>query len=106
MIRAAVIGLGGMGRGHFNVYKRLMAEGYPVELVALCDINEKVFGEKTTTTNLDEFKKNNDFNFHDFHLYTSVDEMLEKENLDFVSVVTPMSVLMTFSVRYRRTSPT
>ena len=89
MIRAAVIGLGGMGRGHFNVYKRLMAEGYPVELVALCDINEKVFGEKTTTTNLDEFKKNNDFNFHDFHLYTSVDEMLEKENLDFVSVVTP-----------------
>lgn len=89
MIRAGLIGLGAMGRGHFSVFKKLMAEGYPVELVALCDIDEKRFGEKTTETNLDEFKKNNQFNFHDFHLYTSVDEMLEKENLDFVSIVAP-----------------
>lgn len=89
MIRAAVIGLGGMGKGHFSIYKQLMAEGYPVELVAVCDIDETRFGEKTTDTNLDEFKKNNEFNFYDFHLYTSVDEMLEKENLDVVSVVAP-----------------
>lgn len=89
MIRAAVIGLGSMGRGHFMVYKRLMKEGYPVELVALCDIDKTRFEQTTTETNLDEFKKNNDFNFSDFHLYTDVDEMIAKENLDFVSIAAP-----------------
>ncbi len=89
MIKVGLIGLGGMGRGHFNIYKQLMQEGYPIELTALCDINEAVFGEAKTDTNLEEFKSDNKFNFHDFHLYTSVDEMLENEELDMVSVVTP-----------------
>ena len=43
MLKAAVIGAGRMGRGHISVYQQLEREGYPVKLVALCDVDEEKF---------------------------------------------------------------
>lgn len=90
MIKAALIGLGAMGKGHFQIYKRLMDEGYPVKLVAVCDIDKVKFEEVANSdTNLKEFKDSTGFSFDGINCYTSVDEMLEKEELDTVSIVAP-----------------
>ena len=88
MLKVAIIGLGGMGRGHLNVYMRLMSEGYPLEVVAVCDINEKVFERLDIETNLDEFKDVK-VDFSKLHKYTNVDDLLANEELDVVSIATP-----------------
>lgn len=88
MLNVAVIGLGGMGRGHFNIYNQLMAEGFPVKLVALCDINEKVFERLDIDTNIKEFM-NSKVDLSNFKKYTSVDELLKNEKLDMVSIAVP-----------------
>ena len=45
MLRIGLIGLGFMGRTHLENYVRLEAEGVPIQVVALCDIdNEKLEG--------------------------------------------------------------
>ena len=88
-LRVGLIGLGGMGMGHFNIYVQLMNEGFPVELVALCDINRKKFvSRENKDTNLAEFKDSK-VDFSNYNCYTSYNEMLEKENLDMVSVAVP-----------------
>ena len=46
MLKAALIGLGRMGRGHYNVYKQFEKDGVPVKLVAVCDIDEAKFRVK------------------------------------------------------------
>ena len=88
-IRLGLIGLGAMGKGHFNTYVQLMEEGFPIELVALCDIDRKKFeSTENADTNLDEFKDSK-VDFSSYNCYTKYEEMLEKENLDMVSVVIP-----------------
>lgn len=88
-IRLGLIGLGAMGMGHFNIYKQLMAEGFPVELVAVCDIDRRKFETaENKDTNLEEFKGTT-VDFSGFNSYTSYEDMIEKENLDMVSVVIP-----------------
>lgn len=88
-IRLGLIGLGAMGMGHFNIYCQLMDEGFPVELVAVCDIDKKKFeSAKNEDTNLEEFKGNS-VDFSKFNCYTKYEEMIEKEELDMVSVVLP-----------------
>ncbi len=41
MLKVGLIGIGFMGRGHLDNYIRLEAEGFPVRLTAICDIDEK-----------------------------------------------------------------
>ena len=43
MLKVGLVGIGFMGRGHLEQYIRLMGEGAPVELVALCDVDPKKF---------------------------------------------------------------
>jgi predicted dehydrogenase len=40
MLKVGLIGIGFMGRGHLDIYMQLAEEGHPVELVAICDIDE------------------------------------------------------------------
>lgn len=88
-IRLGLIGLGAMGKGHFNIYVQLMNEGFPVELVALCDIDRKKFEDaENSDTNLAEFKDSK-IDFSAYKCYTDYKEMIEKEELDMVSVVIP-----------------
>lgn len=88
-IRLGLIGLGAMGKGHFSTYVQLMNEGFPIELVALCDIDEKKFATtENADTNLDEFKDSK-VDFSNYHCYLKYEEMIEKEDLDMVSVVIP-----------------
>ena len=42
-LKAALVGVGSMGRGHLDNYVKLLKEDSDIEIVALCDIDEKKF---------------------------------------------------------------
>lgn len=87
MLRVGLIGIGFMGRGHLDIYIQMEEEGYPVELVAICDIDEDKFEGKFLPGNLDVGMA--DYDFSKYNLYTDIDEMLEKEELDYVDIALP-----------------
>jgi len=74
MLKAAIIGTGGISNCHMSGYRALPND---VEVIALCDIDEqkaKAYAEKYGLTNA--------------HIYTDYNEMMAKEKLDIVSVTT------------------
>lgn len=88
MLKAGIIGIGSMGRGHLNNYVNFLKENKGIELVAICDIDPKKFENYKVDFNLEG--SDGDFDFSKFRCYLDVDEMLEKETeLDLVSVITP-----------------
>ena len=88
MLRMGLVGLGSMGRGHLTTIERLIEDGADIKLVALCDTDPKAFGSVEATLNLKGMEKA-DYDFSKYNCYLSVDEMLEKEELDLVNVVVP-----------------
>ena len=88
ILRAAMIGIGSMGRGHLDNYLRLEKEGYPIKVVALCDIDEKKFTNYKADFNIGEVGADG-YDFGSFSLYTDLDEMLKKEELDMVTIALP-----------------
>lgn len=88
MLKMGLVGLGSMGRGHLSVLEQLMADGVDIKLVALCDIDPKAFGKVDATLNLEGMEKA-DYDFSKYHLYSTVEEMLDNEELDLVNVVVP-----------------
>ncbi len=76
-----------MGRGHLDHYIRLQAEGDPLEVTAICDIDDKKFKGEFVSGNLDMGQDRYDFS--QYNLYTNIDEMLEKEQFDFVDICLP-----------------
>ncbi len=87
MLKVGLIGIGFMGRGHLDIYMQLAEEGHPVELVAICDIDEDKFQGKFLPGNIDV--GNQKYDFSKYNLYTDIDEMLEKEELDYVDIALP-----------------
>ena len=91
MLKAALIGLGRMGRGHLNVYETMKKDGIPVQLVAVCDIEKSKF----TATQHAEFNLESvastaeTSDLSTYHCYTDYHELLEKEDIDFVDIVAP-----------------
>ncbi|MDD4032917.1 MAG: Gfo/Idh/MocA family oxidoreductase [Bacteroidales bacterium] len=77
-VNVAVIGIRGMGQSHIQSYQKLK----DVEVTALCDIDENLFGERVkkhfTGKGLREPK-----------LYTDMRRLFEDKTVDAVSVVTP-----------------
>ncbi len=87
MLKVGIIGLGFMGRGHVDVYRRLEREGAPVRLVAVCDVDPgKLDGRDIISGNIDV---GNAVDLSVYHRYTDYNEMLEKEDLDYVDIALP-----------------
>ncbi len=92
MLKAAVVGVGRMGQGHISEYKKLMDEGFPVKLIALCDVDEdKLKGLKNYEINLADSKDiaKSQTNYNDYNLYNNIDDLLANEELDVVDIVVP-----------------
>lgn len=87
MLRVGLIGIGGMGRGHLNVYQQLKKENFPVELVAICDIDPKRFENLAVDFNLDVGGANEGLD--QYAQYTDYKEMIAKEKLDYVDIALP-----------------
>ena len=87
MLKYAIIGFGGLGKVHFRAYPEIKEKACTqIKLTALCDIRQSVF-QSQTATNLGNGNVNLDLS--DYHLYYSIDELLEKEELDFVVTALP-----------------
>lgn len=89
MIRVGLVGLGAMGRGHFEKYQRLMQEDRGIELVAICDIDPARMTNESVVSGNIEAMGDGKVDMTKFHQYTDYNEMLEKENLDVLDVVLP-----------------
>ena len=87
MLKVGLVGIGFMGRTHLENYIKLEEEGYPVKLTAICDVDPDKFEGKFVGGNIGDTSKQYDFS--KYNLYTSYDEMLEKEELDFVDIALP-----------------
>ena len=84
MIRVGVVGLGFMGKTHFNCYKAID----DVQVAAVCDADEKKLKDPSGMAgNLAGAEKPLDFT--GVELYTNFAEMLAKAKLDAVSITLP-----------------
>jgi predicted dehydrogenase len=70
-MKIALVGVGGMGNVHFNVYKGMT----DIEFVAACDIRMDMLKEKVGD--------------YPIRLYADMDEMLQAEKPDMVDLCTP-----------------
>lgn len=87
MLNIGLIGFGFMGRMHFDNYERLMAEGHPIALKAICDVaieqlkNGKADGNMATSKEI--------YDLSAYSLYDSIEKMLENEELDMIDITLP-----------------
>ena len=77
MIKVGLIGLGGMGKCHLGCYKRLMEQGFPVELAAVCDIEPSRFKTGGGRINLELADATGDCDA--FRQYTDMKEMVAQD---------------------------
>lgn len=94
MLKYAILGFGGLGKVHFGNYEAIKARK-DVELVAICDIEESAFKNKAAT-NLGE--DNTVLDFTGINLYNDAEEMLEKEQLDFIVSALPTYIHEKYAV--------
>ena len=78
-IKFALLGYGGIAKSHKFGYELLEKEGFPIELVAVCDIDEGQFSAAEDAINLGATYGTD---LSGINLYTSLDDMLEKEDID------------------------
>ena len=75
-LKAALVGVGSMGRGHLDNYVKFLKEDSPIQIVALCDVDEKKFTNYKADFNLGEVGADG-YDFNMFRLYNDLDKMLE-----------------------------
>ena len=100
-LKAALIGLGGMGRGHFDNYIKMMEANLPVELVAVCDIDPEKFKNIKVDFNIDGVVADSQ-DMSSFRKYTDADEMLAAEKPDLVSIAIPTYLHAPMSIKCMR----
>lgn len=86
MLKFAIIGFGGLGRLHFRDVAEFSNLAGDLQLVAICDVEETAF-TKEVKTNLGGESSAMDLSV--YHLYQDAEELLEKEELDFVITALP-----------------
>lgn len=87
MLKVGLIGFGFMGRMHFDNYVRLMAEGEPVQLVAVCDLLIDELKEGKASGNI--ATEQEVYDLSPYRLYDNIDNMLANETFDIVDIALP-----------------
>lgn len=98
MLKVGLVGIGFMGRGHLDQYLRLAGEGFGIELVALCDVDAKKFEGIFVGGNMGDLGQSK-YDFSKYHLYTNFDEMIAKEELDYVDIALPTFLHCHYTVK-------
>ena len=97
-LKAAILGYGGIARSHKSGYDILEKEGFPIRLVALCDIDPNQFSsEQKININSGESGK-----LTNLHFYTDVDDMLKNEDFDIVDICLPSYLHKEYAIRMMR----
>lgn len=81
MIKVAIVGVGGMGTGHFNIYNDME----DVELIAACDVRVDMLKEKVGDRNI--------------KVYADFDEMSKNEKPDMIDISTPSYLHMDYAIK-------
>ncbi len=81
MIKVALIGIGGMGMGHFNTYKKLEE----AKIVAVADPRTEMAREKVNDENI--------------KIYADMEELIKNEDVDMVDICTPSYLHVPLSIR-------
>ena len=84
MLKACILGYGGIARSHRKGYELLKQKGAPVELVALCDIDESQFTKEVSINNATDSASK-----LPYRTYTDLDKMLDEEKPDIVDICLP-----------------
>lgn len=84
MLKAGIIGFGGIAAAHRKAYAKLKELG-KVQLVCACDIDPKAF-EKRVSINIDTGATPLE---EHIHFYTDLEQMLAREELDFLDICAP-----------------
>ena len=82
----AIIGFGGLGKVHFRNTEEIGKIFPDVKLVAICDVDESTF---TTQRNINISSTATALDLSGYNLYTDVNELFEKEQLDFIITALP-----------------
>ena len=97
-IKVALLAFGGIAQSHKHGYDILKEEGFPVKLVAICDIDETRFHSKQEI-NLGAVSRGD---LEGIALYTDVDEMLKNEEIDTVDVCLPTYLHKEYTIKLLR----
>lgn len=98
-IKFAMLGYGGIAKSHKHGYELLEKEGFPIKLVAICDINEKQFTAAEQAINLGSTYGTN---LDGIALYTDVDDMLKQEDFDVVDICLPTYLHKEYAIKLMR----
>ncbi|MBR6530501.1 MAG: Gfo/Idh/MocA family oxidoreductase [Clostridia bacterium] len=99
MLKAALIGIGRLGRVHYQDLLDFEKSRDDLKFVAICDIDPaKLEGRHSARSNVDN-TANDSLDLSRFNLYTDYDEMLEKEDLDFVVLAIPTDLHSPFAIK-------
>jgi predicted dehydrogenase len=94
MKRIGILGLGFMGRTHYNNYNKI--EG--AKVVAVCDIvKEKLATKSGVTGNISN--QNNTVDLTGIDLFTDADTMFREANLDAVSITLPTYLHKEYTIK-------
>ena len=87
MKKYAIIGFGGLGKMHFLNLLKLQEERKDMMLTAICNSDLDAI-KKSMKLNIGAVSME-EIDFSKYHLYTDYQEMIEKEDLDFVFIALP-----------------
>lgn len=97
-MRAGLVGLGMMGSAHLKNYQEMKKNNEGAELVAICDVDaEKLKTGIATAGNLDI--ADGKFDLSGYALYSDMEEMIRKENLDYVDLCLPTHLHAPLSIK-------
>ncbi len=99
MVRVAIVGFGGIARTHYKSYNKLIEQGVPVKLVAVCDVDPERFVRKIGINLADD--KNNALT-DDIRKYTNADELLKNEEFDMVDICLPTYLHKEYAIKFMR----
>ncbi|GGF61611.1 hypothetical protein GCM10010912_03520 [Paenibacillus albidus] len=87
MLKIGLIGFGFMGRMHFDNYIRLISEGYPIGLKAICDIRIDELKDGKASGNMSTSQEVYDLT--PYNLYDHFEKMIAAEELDMIDLAVP-----------------
>ncbi len=84
-IKVAIIGFGGIARTHYVAYEELKNQGYPIQIVAICEKNkERIFEEVKINLGTPPITVSKEI-----AIYDDIDEMLMHSDFDMADVCLP-----------------
>ena len=98
-IKFAMLGYGGISKSHKHGYELLEAEGFPIKLVAICDIDDGQFTAAEEAINLGSTYGTS---LTGISLYTDIDKMLAEVDFDVIDLCIPSYLHKEYAIKLMR----